>query len=193
MSKLVNEIEADTLMKPHLPILKTEMKNALDALNRSMVASGENWNNRAKCSAFHSIAIEKITRAFKDAPDVLIVPKYQSIQIVFGDKIVGRIKKLNKDNFTSNAKTTRNDLILSHQLSMFPELGPLTFVDIAYKVDSSWAEYDGLSVVCRLKDSLQWQLDFKDIALVVPMVERQEIVTPKPDESNIQIKKTKNK
>src|SRR5205809_3220406 len=129
MNTLLTQEQASQILEPHLPTVRKIMLESLSELNNAMSVITESLNNRAKCSTLHSIAIEKAKRYFKDTPDIIIKSKYQSIQIVFNQQLVGRVKKINKDKLSQNATTKRNKNILSHQLSLFPDLPQLTFID----------------------------------------------------------------
>jgi hypothetical protein len=193
MNRLATEAEAQGILKPHLDTLKTIMFEALEALNRSIGASGESPNNRAKCSWFHSIAIEKAKKYFKDAKGISMFTKYQSLQIVFAGQLVGRIKKVNKNNLSTNAKSNRNQRILNQQ-SLFPDFPTITFIEIAYKIDTAWAEFEKLNIVCRLFDKIQWAFSYKDIANIITRMEptQTETLTIK-EEKQIKVRKEKRK
>jgi len=141
----------------------------------------------------HSIAIEKAKRYFKDTPDIIIKSKYQSIQIVFNQQLVGRVKKINKDKLSQNATTKRNKNILSHQLSLFPDLPQLTFIDFGYEILQTWSDYDRLMVVCRFNNKIEWHIDYKETATIRIMETKQLEVPQVKEEKQIQIKKGKGK
>ena len=192
MHKILSQGESYDILKPYLPTLNNIMQESLATLNKGMTAIGEPLNMRAKCSLLHSIATEKVKRAFNDDSSIIIKQRYQSIQIVFSQKVVGRIKKVNSDNLASNIKTSRNDYILSHssqQMSLFPDLPPMTFLDIAYKIDSTFIEYDRLVIVCRVKDKVQWNIDYTNTSTVVNMNESEIQTISVKEESQIKIKK----
>lgn len=191
-NSLLTENEAKTILEPHLGTLKQIMIESLQGLNKAIGMAGESINNRAKCALLHSVAIEKAKRYFKDCKDVIIKSKYQSIQIVFDKKLVGRIKKVNKHDLSTNAKTHRNQAILTHQLSLFPDVSNLTFIDIAYKIDAAWTEFEKLVVVCRLFEDIKWRLSYKDVTtpIIVMQPEQTEVLTQK-EETQITIKKAK--
>jgi len=122
----------------------------------------------------HSIAIEKAEIYLKDAPGVYLKKKYSSLQIVFENRLVGRFKKVDKNNMSRNAKSNRNDSILAQQPTLFSgisnEMPRITYIDLGYKIDSIWSEFERLVVVCRLNDQILWKIDFTDIEeSVIPM------------------------
>lgn len=188
MNKILSQQEASKVLEPHLPTIRKCMLEALDDLNKAMSVISESLNNRAKCSTLHSIATEKAKRYFKDTPGIIVKSKYQSIQIVFNQLLVGRIKKVNSDKMSQNAKTIRNTNILTHQLSLFPDIPQLTFIDLGYNVIPTWSEFDKLLVVCRFNDKIEWHIDYKETA-IVKSITSVEIQTPKPKEEQIKIKK----
>jgi len=189
-SKLSTQEQAHSILQPHLPTLKTIMIESLEALNRSISASGESPNNRAKCSWFHSIAIEKAKKAFRGCKDIVIKTNYQSLQIVFAGQLVGRIKKVNKDDLTSNAKTHRNQLIVSQQCKLFPDLPSITFIDIAWRTDLTWSEFEKLVIVCRQYDDIKWRIPYKEVENIITSIQptQTEILTVK-EEKQIKVKK----
>ena len=123
----------------------------------------------------------------------MIRQKYQSLQIIFGGQLVGRIKKVNKHDLCCNAKTQRNQLILAQHNTLFGDLADfpsITYIDITYRIDSAWTEFEKLTIVCRLFDDVKWRLSYKDVAGVVTSIEptQTEVVDVK-EEIQITIKK----
>jgi hypothetical protein len=192
MTVLASKEMAHCILEHHLGTLKTIMFESLQGLNRSISASGESPNNRAKCSWFHSIAIEKAKKALKDCTDVVIKTKYQSLQIIFDGQLVGRIKKVNNDDLTSNAKTHRNQLILSQQPTLFPDLPSITYIDIAWRTDSTWSDFEKLLIICRQYDDIKWRIPYKDVDDIITSMQptQTEILTIK-EEQQIKVKKKK--
>ncbi len=193
MIELITEEQAKDILAPHLAVVKAIMIESLEDLNKALSIIPESVNKRAKCSLLHSIAIEKSKKHFANVSDVHISLKYQSIQIIFNKKLVGRIKKVNKDNKCSNAKTNRNDSILSQQLTLFPDVSSTTFIDLGYEMDTTWAEYKRHIVVCRLNDSIEWHIDFTDISEnAISLTAKKADPLSLKEEVQIKIKKTKN-
>jgi hypothetical protein len=184
MGELIQKPKAFEVLNPYLPVVNQFMVDSLNSLNTGLNAIDVPLNNRAKANLFHSIAIEKAKIAFKDKPDIKLIYKYQSIQIVFDSLMVGRIKKLNKKNLTSNSKTGRNSAIIAQQLPLF-ELPEITYIDLGYSNDPIWSSFDKLIVICRLNDDIKWELPFDEDSIQVTL--RTEPVSPKPIETETQI------
>jgi hypothetical protein len=188
MKTILTQQEAAKILEPYLSTIRKIMLESLEELNKAMAVITESLNNRAKCATLHSIAIEKAKRYFKGMRGIIIKSKYQSIQIVFDQQLVGRIKKVNDDKLSRNANTERNRNILNHQLSLFPDIPSLTFIDLAYKIIETWSDYDRLLVVCRFNDKVEWDIDYKETA-ITKTIETKEIEIPKIKEEQIKIKK----
>ena len=191
MAATISQEQAHSILEPHLGTLKTIMNESLEAVNRAISASGESLNNRAKCALFHSIAIEKAKKQLSGCKDISIKSKYQSLQIIFDGQLVGRIKKVNKHDLTSNARTHRNQLIVSQHPKLFPDLPEITFVDIAYKTDSTWSEFEKLVIVCRKYDDIKWRIPYKDVVSIVTPMQTQENTISVKEETQIKVKKDK--
>lgn len=189
MLKLTSQQEAQLILNPHLPIVQKIMVESLSELGEAMKAVTESINNRAKCSLLHSLAIEKAKRYFDKHPDIIIKSKYQSIQIIFKQQLVGRVKKINDDKVPRNSKTKRNINILSQQLPLFPNMPQLTFIDLTYKVNSTWSEYDWLLVLCRINDNIQWEIDYKNLETIPVITANDEDILKVKEENQITIKK----
>lgn len=156
MIALLQKGEAEQILAPYLDTLEDIMTSSLSDLNTCMRSTAEPWNLRAKSTTLHSFAVNKAKRHWGEHDYIAIRTKYQSLQIVFDKKLVGRIKKVNKENLSSNIKTGRNDSILRHQLKLFAEITPLTFIDIGYRVDPTWTIFETLVIVCRYGDTVKW-------------------------------------
>ncbi|MBL0308798.1 MAG: hypothetical protein IPP77_03690 [Bacteroidetes bacterium] len=192
MSQLVPKEQAREILMPHASALAMIMNESLVELNLAMNATNERWNNRAKCSTLHSLAIEKAKRHFVEQGGVLLKMKYQSLQIVFNNSLVGRIKKVNHNNLSSNAKTYRNTDILTHQLVLFSDETSLTFIDLGYKVDATWTYYERLVIVCRTNDSIEWTINIdnnNDATGTITTLPLEPIVPLVREEKQIKIKK----
>lgn len=187
MKNLIQEDKATEILSSYLPIIKSIMVDSLNTLNNGLDAMGMSINNRAKTSTLHSIAVSKIKTALSSNPDIDILEKYQSIQIVFKKQIVGRIKKVNKKNMSSNSKTNRNNLIQSQQLSLF-SLPEITYVDFGYDIDPAWMDFEKLIVVCRVNENEMWNIPFNDANMDVTIKSQPISITPK-EETQIKIKK----
>jgi len=162
-----------SVLHPFFPTFDKVMLEALEETNRAMSSVSVAVNKRSRCSLLHNIAYEKIKQELAGHPDIRIIEKYESIQIVFSKKLVGRIKKLNKDNFSSNIPTNRNNSIIGQQLSFFPD-EELTYIDLGYKIDPTWTEYDNLVVVCRLNNNIKWFISYRNNTLITTQVEETE-------------------
>ncbi len=196
MANQLSQPETEEILRPHFPILSKIMTESLEDLNKALSMLTENANNRAKSALLHSIAIEKAKKYFDGIKEVSIKCKYQSIQIVFENKIVGRIKKINKDNLSANAKTKRNDAILSHQTSLFDgmvlsQISPTVFVDLGYNINETGEEYNKLNVVCRNNREVEWYFSFKQDGGAIALSDLQNNPLPDTDETFIKIKKVK--
>lgn len=192
MTNILTEPDAREILEPHLFKLKSVMYESLLTLNKCLTASGEQINNRALCSWLHSIAIEKAKKVFADVPNIIIRAKYQSILIVFDGKVVGRIKRINKKDLSTNAKTFRNQSIVSHRMTLFGLEPALTFVDIGYRNDATWTEFERLNIVCRLYDEVLWRIPYNDLNIVANNAPAQNQINFK-EEEQITIKKIENK
>jgi len=197
MSNLLSEIEATEILQPHLATLKRVMDESLEDLNKALSVLSENANNRAKSSLLHSIAVEKAKKYFDKIQDVRIKSKYQSIQIIFSNKLIGRIKKVNKDNLSTNAKSSRNDAIVGQQISLFSELMPdlvqtATFIDLGYRLDETGSDFDRLRIICRYNDAIEWNICFKETEKEITILsnEQTDPLTTK-EETQIKIKQAK--
>ena len=189
MDNIITKEDAKPILQPHLPTLNKIMVESLEELN-VMNGMSVKLNSRTRCTLLHNIAIEKAIIYFQGVVGVSIKKKYQSIQIVIDDKIIGRIKKLNKNKLSNNIQTNRNDDILG-QNTLFPGMAKITFVDFGYNTQSSWLTFTDLNVVCRLFDSVNWFIDFGNENNDVRTIEVTEPVTPLvKKEVQIQIKKT---
>jgi hypothetical protein len=161
------------ILKPFFPTFDRVMLEALEETNRAMGTISVPVNKRSRCSLLHNIAYEKIKQALSGHPDIRIIEKYESIQIIFSKKLIGRIKKLNKNNFSANNPTNRNNNIISQQLSLFPD-SELTHIDLGYKIDPTWVQYDNLVVVCRLNDSIKWFISYRNNDIITTQAEETE-------------------
>jgi hypothetical protein len=196
MANQLSQKETEEILRPHFPILSKIMTESLEDLNKALSILTENTNNRAKSALLHSIAIEKAKKYFDSIKEVSIKCKYQSIQIVFANKIVGRIKKINKDNLSANAKTKRNDAILSHQTSLFDgmvlsQLAPSVFVDLGYNINETGSEYNKLNIVCRNSKEVEWYFSFKSDENVNVISHEQTDALGFNEETQIVLKKAK--
>lgn len=194
MVKTLTAEESREILQPHLGTLDRIMTESLEDLNKALGSLSEKVNKRAKSALLHSIAIEKSKKYFKDVPQVVIREKYQSVQLIFDNKIVGRIKKVNNDNLSTNAKTKRNEAILHQQISLFSELFvadffPSLFVDFGYKINETGESYDKLGVICRNDKSIKWHFSFKGSHEPVVLSTEQEDSLSIKEEAKITIKK----
>lgn len=184
MKELIQKEAASKVLEQYLPIVNKIMIDSLNSLNMGINAIDEVVNNRAKANIFHAVAVEKAKKLFSESPNIRLIEKYQSIQIVFDSLMVGRIKKLNKKNLTSNSKSDRNTAIVSQQLQMF-DLPEITYIDLGYSNDPVWSSFDKLIVVCRLNDDIKWELPFDDDSLQITL--KTEPITVKPVGTETQI------
>lgn len=194
MLKLATDLEASNILASHFDTIKLIMNESLAELNSAMGAISVPTNERAKCSLLHSIAVEKAIRQFIGKDGIQLVKSYQSIQIIFNGRLVGRIKKVNKNNMSRNAKTNRNDLILSQYTGLFSNLTAdvpaTTFIELGYIVDHAWTKFERLVVVCRLKDSIKWLIDFTGAEQsIIPMANAAGLQLLIKEETQIKLKK----
>ncbi len=189
MSQVIEKDAASSLLQPYLPLFNSIMVDSLNQLNNALNAIDVNINNRAKTATLHSIAVEKTKRSLNESDGLRIFQKYKSIQIVVEGRIVGRIKKLKRNNLTSNSKTFRNSLIESQQLRLF-NLPEMTFVDLGYHIDPTWTSYEKLLVICRVNDEIKWELPFDDDAFDITLTTQPIEVKPIKPETFIKIRKS---
>ncbi len=176
MINLLEKHDANSILGPHLPVIEKIMIESLDSLNDSMLAAKVPINNRGKSSWLHSIISSKIEQYFKENCEIKLIQSYESIQLVFEKKLVGRVKKLNKNNLSRNAPSIRNSNILTHQLSIFPNTN-LTFIDLGYRVNETWTAYDTLIVVCRINTSIVWVIPFKTQEFIITTgIEKENVI-----------------
>ena len=190
MKELIKKETAKNVLDKYLPIMNTIMIDSLNSLKTAINVTDEKVNNRAKATFFHAVAVEKAKKLFSDSPDIKLIEKYQSIQIVFDKLMVGRIKKLDKNNLTSNSKSSRNSAIISQQLQMF-DLPQITYIDLGYSNDPIWNAFDKLIVVCRLNDNIKWELPFDADSIQITLKTEPIDVKPIETETKITIKKRK--
>ena len=193
---MLNSEQSLDVVKPHFGTLQRIMNETLEDVNKALGTLVETPNNRAKFSLIHSIAIEKAKKYFDKVKDVFIVSKYQSIQIIFSNKIVARIKKVNKDNISANAKSGRNDAILMQQTSLFSDLliedvSPSTFVDLGYRINQTGDQFENLNVICRRLNTVEWHFSFKSEESIIVLDNPQEDSLNVKEEKTIKIKKAK--
>jgi len=192
MRELIPKEAASDLLQPYLPIMNQVMVASLNTLNNGLNAMDVSVNNRSKATTFHSIAVEKTKKAFEEQSKISLLPKYQSIQIIFNGQMVGRIKKLNKKNFTSNASSSRNDMIVGQQLKLF-KLPEITYIDLGYTIDPTWTSFEKLIVICRLNDEIKWELPFDDNSLEITLKTEPITIAPIQTETQIKLKNAKGK
>ncbi|HTC01132.1 MAG TPA: hypothetical protein VK705_10660 [Ferruginibacter sp.] len=196
MANILTEAEAHEVLQPHLKTLEKIMVESLEDLNQALGTLTETPNKRAKSTLLHSIAIEKSKKYFADSREVYIKEKYQSIQIVFSNQIVARIKKVNHNNISANARTKRNQSILDHQMTLFGNLinvhnTPSTFVDLGYNLDETGGSYNKLNVICRKDKDVEWVFSFKENVTTIAIGNKQEDALSINEETQIKIKKAK--
>lgn len=175
---LCTESQARQILEPHLGVIKRIMNESLGDIGKSMGVISVPVNKRAKCTLLHSIAVAKAEKYLSETSGIKLKKKYQSLQIIFDNTLVGRIKKVDNNHMARNARSDRNDYILSQQPTLFDglDLPPdnlcrTTFIDLGYKIDSIWANFERLIVVCRLNDSILWYIDFTDTnESIVPII-----------------------
>ena len=188
MPNLLQRQDAYNILEHHLAGLKNIFSESLEELNRALNQITVPVNKRGKTSTLHSICVSKIKLHYEGNPDIIIKEKYESIQIVFDKKIVGRVKKIDNKNLSKNATSKRNNNILSQQLSIFPE-ADLTFVDFGYIIDPTWTDYDNLIVVCRINDTIAWQIPFKTTESIRTVETIQTEIQPIETETQITIRR----
>jgi hypothetical protein len=192
MQKLHTQSEAFTLLEPYIGDIKMIMNESLADINRAMGTLPFSANTRARTSLLHSVAVERSIRHFADKPGIVLVKKYQTIQIVFNRQLIGRIKQVNKDNKSRNARTGRNDLILSQYNGLFEgmELPKRTNIEFGYMVDSIWSKFERLVIVCRVKDTIEWWIPISAVNEdIVPMSKGSEITFT--EETQIKLKEAR--
>lgn len=168
---IVNETEAEELLNPHFPVLRGIMDESIGELNDVMNSLSATLNTTTKCRMLLDLAIGRLKRHFEGVTSVRLIAKHQSIQIVFGQKIVARIKKLNKNGKSSNTPTPTIQAMQAQQLSLDLNTPSPTWIDLNYKVDTSWLGFESLAAVCRLNDTQQWKIEYNNInesTIVVP-------------------------
>lgn len=196
MKNLLTKEESIEILQPHLATLERVMTESLEDLNKALATLTEQVNKRAKSALLHSIAVEKTKKYFDKIADVIIRQKYQSIQIIFSNKIVGRIKKVNKDNKTTNAKTRRNQAIVKQQMSLFSELFvadfiPSQFVDFGYHINETGSSYERLRVICRKDKDINWDFSFQGNYEAVVLSNEQNEALSINEETQIKLKNVK--
>lgn len=187
MKLLIQESDAVTVLNPYMNAINTIMVDSLTELNKALGSINETVNNRAKACLLHSIAIEKAKRVLMSLPGIKIFEKYQSIQIVFDQQLIGRIKKVDSNNLSKNINTRRNQQIIYQQLSLF-DMPEMTCIDIAYNIDPTWSIYEKLLVVCRVGKQIYWDLPIS-AQIEETTTLKTEPVVPQPKEEQIKIKK----
>jgi len=181
MGKLVSEVEAHSILRKHFQTIYGVMNESIQSLNVILGASDESLSKSVKAQTFHNLAIEKANKAFKGTQGVNVVKKYNSIMIVFDQKLVARVKKINGKDLSSNNSTKRSNKVSDHTLKLL-NLPDLTFIDLGYNTDETWTEFERLKVVCRIKNDIQWRIPFNENDLEI---------TLKTDTINLDIKPEK--
>ncbi len=158
---------ADENITPLLPVFKEIYDTALNKMG-AFTSLGESLTNRTKATLFHNILMN-CAKCHFPARNVNIVEKYQTIYIVINSAFSGRFKKLNAKGLPSNINTTRNNAIVSQQLTLFGD-SEIKHIDIGYKINSTWTGFEALQVIYRNNNQVVFTLPFNF-----------EILTQKPD------------
>jgi hypothetical protein len=149
---------ADESLKPLLPVFKEIYDTSLFKMG-VFLSLGESLTDRTKATLFHNI-IMNAAKVYFPGNNVKVVEKYQSMYIVINNVFCGRFKKLNAKGLPSNINTTRNNAIISQQLKLFGEDAEIKHIDIGYKINSSWTEFEALQVICRNNKQVAFTLPF---------------------------------
>jgi hypothetical protein len=166
MTNLISQQNAEQILNQYMPILNNIFTTSLEDFTTILNAYNLPLTKRSKAVLFHNLIMNRAKENFTENEDLKIIEKYETLSIVFEDKISIRFKKLNLNFMPSNIRTKRNDKVITQQLSFdFPNFTQfITSLDMGYIINSTYSEYDNKIAVCRLNKEIIWKFEISSVA-----------------------------
>lgn len=148
-------------------------------------------SKRVKANCVWAFIVDAIETAFRDVPEVRVVPRAGSVEIEIGTNTVARIKKMRPDGFTSNYMTARVTAFHSAdqgELFEYMWAQPMR-VDIGYIEDETGTQVAEIMVARRSSPAvIAWTYSMTTPPDVMPMpVSPKRPVTPPVPAENTRV------
>lgn len=159
MSPLLSQDAAEALLAPHLLELSTSMRDAVKRCREERGRLGP-VSARTRACLINDYASENAERLLAGRPGVeLIRTEDETLIMIFEDRAIVRIKKLNSDLQISFIPTGQAKLWAAQQpLDGFPEATNLV---AGYTLDEV-GDLDRLLLICSKHNRRLWALDLDD-------------------------------
>lgn len=161
MSPLLTKEAAQSLLNPHLAVLAASMRDAVERYHRERSTAGP-VTARTRACLINDFASENAERDLEGRPGVeLIRTDDETLIMVFEDRAIVRIKKLNSDLQISYIPTGQAKLWAAQEpLEGFPEATNLV---AGYTLDDL-GQLDRVLLVCSKNGRRLWVLDLDEAA-----------------------------
>jgi hypothetical protein len=174
-----NEI-FELFINPHQVAVRKMHEEALSEMNDGglTISIGRTYN-RLKAVYLNNVILEKAKPYFRGVEGITIDEKYDSLVFNYDSGILGRFRKSSKVVYPKSlAETQRNKAII--QGTLFTEYSPMVSLEIRYVVNSTWSEYEKISVI-KLIDKVAIEIH------EIPTIEIYQPETIKAEESVIKL------
>lgn len=188
MDAILKEHSAKEILEPYLEIIQNIYLESLADLNTVLIATTQTFNKRNRSGIIHNFAINLTKKYLGEDPNITLIEKYSSIQIVFNNAtpLVARYKKINKRKLSSNVSTIRSNSI-NNQISLFPM--DVTYIDFGYRMNDTNTEFETLKVVCRVGNNIVWDFDINGAADALKTVTKEKVdATTREKETQLKLK-----
>ena len=140
-----------------------------------------------------SMVFDFIRRAAEDEfdsdADIHVIPKGQTVQFLFKDKVLVRFKKANSSGLGSNIETQAVLDFIDSQLTLPDLLPEIIKVEVCYHLDHLATSVESIAVTARQLNRKLWSYEIAkpDSAEIVPLPPRGPDFSP----PEVRIRKTK--
>lgn len=184
MDRTQSLLSAKEDITEYLPRFKKCYEVAIEQYTTTLDSYNGLWTKRSKAIIFQNIIINEIKSEFSE-DDVSIIEKHESLQLILNNYISARFKKLNEKGLPSNHRSSRNDAIISQQLTFgFKDFPQIAFIDVGYILDMTGAQFELLKIICRKNNDILWDLYFHDAESDAANTEQGELPIKPKDPQN---------
>lgn len=156
--------EANEILKPHYSVLTDSVNEGMEDFNAFIKYENEKryipFNRRTKATLLNDYITNRviINCNNKDGIKILSTGNNGFPVVIFNNNLVARVKKLNNELAPANIPTLITQAYnKQYSIEYFPE-NP-TLVYFGYRVNSTISDIDGIYVVCRIDQQIQWYID----------------------------------
>lgn len=161
MTPLLTKEAAREILGPHLADIAASMRDAIARHHRERESAGP-VSPRTRACLINDYANENAERLLDGRPGVTLVRKDdETLIMIFDDRAIVRIKKLNADLRISYIPTAQAKAWVAQEpIDGFPEA---TYLIAGYTLDE-FGQLDRLLLVCSKHNRRLWALDLDDDA-----------------------------